>query len=55
MNRKEEITKRLEEIEKHLFSLDMIDHWEEDIKEKYNELFNEKLKLEEELEKIGNE
>ena len=55
MNRKEEILQRIEKIEKHLFSLDMIDHWEEDIKEKYNELLNEKLKLEEELEKLENE
>ena len=55
MSRKEEITKRLEEIEKHLFSLDMIDHWEEDIKEEYNRLLEERLNLYDEMEKIENE
>ena len=52
---KEELLQQITNLNNKLFSLDMIDHWDNDIKEEYNKLYEEKLKLYEELEKIENE
>lgn len=55
MKTKEEILQRLEEIKDNLFLIDMLDHWEESTRNRYDELIKEEKTLKKELEIIENE
>ena len=55
MKTKEEIIKRLEEIDDCIWTIDMIDHWQLEDRAAYDRLVKEKKELEKELEKIENE
>ena len=55
MKTKEELLEQLEKIEDNLFLIDMIDHWEESTRKRYDELIKEEKTLKKELEIIENE
>ena len=55
MNTKEEILKRLSEVNDNIFLLDMLDHWTSKEGKRFDVLWEEKQRLEKELEKIENE
>lgn len=55
MKTREEILKRIAEINDSLFMIDMVDRWQENDNLAYDRLTKEKLELEEELEKLENE
>lgn len=52
MNTKEEILKRLKDIEESLFLIDMVDRWQEEDKNAYYRLTKEKQELEKKLEEL---
>ena len=52
---KEEILKKIADLNDRLFMIDMIDHWQPEDREAYDNLWAEKKELEKELEKIENE
>lgn len=55
MEQKEEILKKMEEVNDRIFSIDMIDVWQEEDRNAFDRLLKEKQELEKELEKIENE
>ena len=55
MKTREEILKRIDEINDLLFMIDMVEHWQDEDRKNYQELTQEKLELAKELEKIENE
>lgn len=55
MKTKEEILKKLDDIENHIFMIDMIDHWQSEDEAAWDKLHKQKKELEEELERIENE
>ena len=52
MKTKEEILKRIAEINDSLFMIDMVEHWQEEDSNAYERLSKEKEELEKELEKL---
>ena len=52
---KEKLEKQLADIEEHIFTIDMVDHWQEEDKEAWDYWQGEKEKVKKELEKIENE
>lgn len=52
---KDELLRKITEINDRLFMIDMIDHWQQEDREAYDRLTKEKKELEKELEKIENE
>ena len=55
MKTKEEIIARLEEIDDCIWTIDMIDHWQQEDRDTYDRLSKERKELKQELEKIENE
>lgn len=55
MKTKDEILKRIAEINDSLFMIDMVDRWQENDNLAYERLTKEKKELEIELEKLENE
>lgn len=55
MKTKQEIIERLEKIDDCLWSIDMVDHWQQEDREAYDNLTKERKELQKELEKIENE
>ena len=52
MNTKEEILKRLKDIEESLFLIDMVDRWQEEDRNAYDRITKEKQELEKKLEEL---
>lgn len=52
---KEEILKKIADLNDRLFIINMVDHWQREDYEAYDRLWAEKKELEKELEKIENE
>lgn len=52
MKTKEEILKRINEINDSLFMIDMVDRWQESDKISYDKLTKEKIELEKKLEEL---
>lgn len=55
MKTKEDILKELQEVEEHIFLIDMVDRWQDGEAKVWEELNQKKQKLKEELEIIENE
>jgi len=53
MERKEQLEKEIQELEKDLFYIDMIDHWTEEDRKSYNETYEKIKELKKELEELG--
>lgn len=53
--KKNEILKKIADINETLFLIDMVDHWQDNESKTWDELMEQKIKLENELEKIENE
>ena len=53
--KKNEILKKIADINETLFLIDMVDHWQDNESKTWDELMKQKLELEKELEKIENE
>lgn len=49
---KEEVRKKIEELEEKKFMIDMIDSWDDNDKKRHREITIEIIKLQEELEKM---
>ena len=53
--KKNEILKKIADINETLFLIDMVDHWQDNESKTWDELMEQKIELEKELEKIENE